>query len=200
MTTDAPGAADTVEIIALSGVAVLVRTAHSDDLAAVNDLHGRCSPQSRRARYHGPRDALRTTEWRRLVDPARAWSVLLAAADEPDRAIGFASLIRLPDPDSTEASLLIEDRWQGFGIGTAVAGHLTTVAKRSGAPALTSWIGPANVRALRIAHRLGADVRVADGVAEARLVLQPRVIAVPPYEPTAVSYLPACRGTTRSSW
>lgn len=155
-------------------VQVLVQTARLCDLAAVNDLHKRCSREARRARYHGPRDGLRPAEWRRLTDPERGSTVLLRANNDRGRAIGFASLMHLPDSEA-EIALLIEDRWQNLGIGTAVVNHLASIASSLSIQALAAWIEPGNARALRIMHGLGAKVDLTDGVAEARILLRSRV-------------------------
>lgn len=101
------------------------------DLARTVAMHRRCSSRTLWSRYH-----------RAMADPstylpallARPGSVHLAARDGTGRIVAMGHL--MPDHSAVEAALLVEDTWQGRGLGTrllrrlsrhAVAGGWTTL-------------------------------------------------------------------------
>ena len=89
------------------------------DLARLVAMHRRCSPQSLWSRYH-----------RAMADPrtylptllSRPGSVHLAARDTTGRIVAVGHL--MPDHTAVEAALLVEDSWQGRGLGTRLLRHL----------------------------------------------------------------------------
>jgi GNAT superfamily N-acetyltransferase len=89
------------------------------DLARHVAMHRRCSPQSVWSRYH-----------RAMADPgtylptllSRPGSVHLAARDTIVRVVAVGHL--LPDRTGVEAALLVEDSWQGRGLGTRLLRYL----------------------------------------------------------------------------
>ncbi|MFJ8357224.1 N-acetyltransferase [Streptomyces sp. NPDC093984] len=89
------------------------------DLARTVAMHRRCSQRTLWSRYHramaGPRTYL----------PAllsRAGSVRLAAQDTAGHIVAVGHL--MPDNSAVEAALLVEDSWQGRGLGTRLLCHL----------------------------------------------------------------------------
>ncbi|MFJ3671150.1 GNAT family N-acetyltransferase [Streptomyces sp. NPDC090106] len=97
------------------------------DLAATVALHRRCSPQTLWSRYH-----------RAMPDPAtylptllsRPGSVHLAVRDDTGRQIAVAHL--MPDRSAAEAALLVQDSWQGRGLGTLLLRGLARHAADGG--------------------------------------------------------------------
>ncbi|WP_217136990.1 GNAT family N-acetyltransferase [Streptomyces sp. AC558_RSS880] len=89
------------------------------DLARLVAMHRRCSPQSVWSRYH-----------RAMADPrtylptllSRPGSVHLAARDTIGRIVAVGHL--MPDHTGVEAALLVEDSWQGRGLGTRLLRHV----------------------------------------------------------------------------
>ncbi|MFG2970339.1 GNAT family N-acetyltransferase [Streptomyces sp. NPDC048288] len=89
------------------------------DLARAVAMHRRCSTQTLWSRYH-----------RAMADPrtylptllARPGSVHLAARDTTGRIVAVGHL--MPDHSAVEAALLVEDAWQGHGLGTRLLRHL----------------------------------------------------------------------------
>ncbi|TQS43917.1 GNAT family N-acetyltransferase [Cryptosporangium phraense] len=146
-----------------SGVPVVVRAATADDLTAVNEMHGRCSPRTLISRYAAGRGALLDREWRRMVDPARGRTFVLAGPDERDAVIGFATLLRVTATGMAEVSLLLRDDWQNAGVGRALARYLVGVAGQLRFAGVVAWIAPDNVRARKLLRGLGGAPELADG-------------------------------------
>ncbi|MFD1313208.1 GNAT family N-acetyltransferase [Streptomyces kaempferi] len=90
-----------------------------DDLAATVEMHRRCSSQTLWSRYHWAMPDPRTYLPALLGRPG---SVHLAARDSTGRIVAVGHL--MPDRSAVEAALLVEDAWQGRGLGTRMPRHL----------------------------------------------------------------------------
>ncbi|MFJ6215604.1 GNAT family N-acetyltransferase [Streptomyces sp. NPDC092296] len=153
-----PAHRETVTLTA--GSEVTVRRAGPDDRQAALELHGRCSAETLRRRYHGPvGDADRYLA--HLLDPRHGQTL---AAELPDgRIVALAHL--LWDGDSAEVALLVEDGWQQRGLGGRLLSRLVALAAEAGMAevyAVTRSSDTAMVAAMR---RLGVplDYHVEDG-------------------------------------
>lgn len=114
------------------GTVVLVRGAVPADLPVVARLHGRCSADTLLQRYLlGGRPPSLATLAAMLTQP------LALAAFAPDgEVVSFATALTSPmragaDPLPARAlsfGLVVEDAWQGRGIGRALAGHVAAGA------------------------------------------------------------------------
>ncbi|WP_189223117.1 GNAT family N-acetyltransferase [Saccharothrix coeruleofusca] len=139
------------------GVALVLRPGGAGDEAAVAELRGRCSMRTLFDRCHS---GVRTVPRRwlhRLLEPPRGTTVLAQCAD---RVVALGQLIRTATPDTAEVSLLVEDAWQGRGVGTALLAELARTARAAGYRELVGWCPPAETALVRTAHRAGLDVAV----------------------------------------
>ncbi|MFD0252324.1 GNAT family N-acetyltransferase [Streptomyces sp. NPDC127113] len=97
------------------------------DLARTVAMHRRCSAQTLWSRYH-----------RAMADPrtylpallSRPGSVHLAARGATGRILAVGHL--MPDHTAAEVALLVEDSWQGRGLGTRLLQHLGEHARAGG--------------------------------------------------------------------
>ncbi|MFE0450122.1 GNAT family N-acetyltransferase [Streptomyces sp. NPDC058914] len=89
------------------------------DLARTVAMHRRCSPQTLWSRYHRAMGDSRTYLPTLLARPG---SVHLAAQDTTGRIVAVGHL--MPDHPAVEAALLVEDSWQGRGLGTRLLHQL----------------------------------------------------------------------------
>ncbi|WP_449061657.1 N-acetyltransferase family protein [Planomonospora algeriensis] len=135
---------------------------------AVRDLHGRCSPESRRFRYFTAMPTLPERVFDRLCDRGRGHSIV---AGRDGQVVALASLMFTPDPGIAELAFLVEDRWQGRGLGSALARMLVTEARDLGFAEVKATLLSDNVRMRRLLVSLGATLNHTDdpGVVEARL-------------------------------
>ncbi|MDR7276495.1 GNAT family N-acetyltransferase [Catenuloplanes atrovinosus] len=132
----------------------VIRRAVASDLDAVNDMHARCSAETRRARYHGQRDRIRRGEWTALCDPPFGFSALVTVER---RTVGLVNVIGTDPAALWEAGLLIEDAWQGRGLGTRAAAYLVWEARAAGACGIEALVEADNARGKRVFTRLGAE-------------------------------------------
>ncbi|MCF6470902.1 GNAT family N-acetyltransferase [Nonomuraea sp. MG754425] len=150
------------------GVEITVRPLTSIYREAVRDLHDRCSPESRRFRYFTSMPALPPRVFDRLCDRNRGHSLV---AGHDGQVVGMASLMFTPDPGIAEMAFLVEDRWQGRGLGTAMAKLLVTTARDLGYAEVRATMLSDNARMRRLLLSLGATLGYTEdpGVVEARL-------------------------------
>ncbi|MEV5327853.1 GNAT family N-acetyltransferase [Nonomuraea fastidiosa] len=150
------------------GVEVTVRPLTSIYREAVRDLHDRCSPESRRFRYFTAMPTLPPRMFDRLCDRSKGYSLV---AGHDGQVVGMANLLFTPDPGIAEMAFLVEDRWQGRGLGTAMARMLVRAAADLGYAEVKASMLSDNARMRRLMISLGATLGYTDdpGVVEARL-------------------------------
>ncbi|MER6948948.1 GNAT family N-acetyltransferase [Nonomuraea sp. NPDC000554] len=159
------------------GVEVEVRPLTAGFREAVRDLHDRCSPESRRFRYFTSMPALPERVFDRLLDKGRGQSIV---ACHDGQVVGLANLMYCPDPGAAEMAFLIEDSWQGRGLGGQLARMLVTAARDTGFAEVRATLLSDNTRMRRLLISLGATLGYTDdpGVIEARMPIG-RMIPVP---------------------
>jgi RimJ/RimL family protein N-acetyltransferase len=147
---------------------VTVRPLTSIYREAVRDLHDRCSPESRRFRYFTAMPALPPRTFDRLCDRSKGYSMV---AGHDGQVVAMANLLYTPDPGVAEIGLLIEDGWQGRGLGVAMARLLVGVARDLGCAEIRATLLSDNPRMRRLLLSLGATLAYTEdpGVMEARL-------------------------------
>lgn len=133
-----------------------VRHAEPADLAEVRALHARCSATTLQRRYltgAGPTE----TRLVRLLSPIRGGTVV---AETPGgQIIAMANLVG--EGVQAEVALLVEDRWQHRGLGTALLREVIGLASETGFDAVVIYTGADNdamLRTLRRLERAGAGI------------------------------------------
>ncbi|BFV60555.1 GNAT family N-acetyltransferase [Kitasatospora sp. CMC57] len=143
-----------------AGADLTVRRADPEDKAAALAMHGRCSSDALRKRYHGPlRDADRYLD--HLLDPRHGQTL---AAETPDgRIVALAHLMW--DDDSAEIALLVEDAWQRRGLGVDLLRRMAALALEAGTPTVYAVTHASNTGLISTMRRLSAplDYQVEDG-------------------------------------
>jgi GNAT superfamily N-acetyltransferase len=131
---------------------LIVRPTTARDLAAVAQMHGRCSARSLLDRYrHGGRPPAVAA-----LDQAlrRPYSIVAVTPAGDVVASGMLERDRVHNEYCVVAGLLVEDGWQRLGIGSELIGHLAGVAQVAGYRELIAY--PAT--ALHAAQRLMIEV------------------------------------------
>jgi GNAT superfamily N-acetyltransferase len=139
---------------AVIDAAVVLAPVGPADGPALDDLMTRCSLRSRYARFFSPVRVLPPVYRAAILagDPIRH-DALVARWPGPDGAIvGLASLAN--GPDAAELGILIEDAWQGRGIGTTLVRQLLTRARSRGVHRIDAVVLPASTRLLGWLGRL----------------------------------------------
>ena len=157
-------------VVLSDGVETRVRPLTHLYREAVRDLHDRCSPDSLRFRYSTSMPALPPGMFDRLCDRDRGHS-LVAGYD--GQVVALATLIFSPDPGIAELAFLVEDRWQGRGLGGALARMLLQEARDLGFAEIKAMLLSDNVRMRRLLVSLGATLAYTEdpGVVEARMAV-----------------------------
>jgi GNAT superfamily N-acetyltransferase len=143
---------------------VTLRRARADDLAALDEMLSRCTVQTTLLRFNVPMPRLP----RAYADTIANRSGVHVVAEADGSIVGIASCV------DGELAILVEDAWQGCGIGTRL---LDEVVARAGRRELTADVSYGNPRALRMLKRL-APTHVSAGPDGYRLVMQ--LATIPP--------------------
>jgi RimJ/RimL family protein N-acetyltransferase len=156
------------EFLLPDGAPITVRPLTDVYREAVRDLHERCSAAARRFRYFTSMPALPPRMFERLCDRTRGRSLV---AGHDGQVVAMANLMFSADPGIAELAFLVEDRWQGRGLGSALARMLVTEARELGYAEVKATMLADNTRMRRLLVSLGAALGHTDdpGVIEARL-------------------------------
>ncbi|MCV2487804.1 GNAT family N-acetyltransferase [Geodermatophilus sp. YIM 151500] len=173
-------------------VVVPTRPVSPDDLPRFGRLWPRLSPDTVYRRFHAPLRSLPPETVRRFVevDHDRREAVVATLGDE---VIGVARYDRSPDdPGTAEFAIVVEDAWQGAGVGRQLLVELVDLAARRGVHTFTATVQPDNERVLGLIRRVlpGSTLHPDGDVVEVRSPLRPPAAAAPaavPPEPLALS-------------
>lgn len=160
------------------GAEVQVKPLTSLYREALRDLHERCSPETRRFRYFTANPTLPPRMFDRLCDRARGQSLV---AGHDGQVVALASLMFTSDPGIAEIAFLVEDRWQGRGLGTHLARMILAQARDLGFAEVRATLLYDNMRMRRLLISLGATLAHTEdpGVMEARLAVGVMATASP---------------------
>lgn len=152
------------------GAEVQVKPLTSLYREALRDLHERCSPETRRFRYFTANPTLPPHMFDRLCDRARGQSLV---AGRDGQVVALASLMFSADPGIAEIAFLVEDRWQGRGLGGRLARMLLAQARDLGFAEVRATLLYDNTRMRRLLGSLGATLTHTEdpGVMEARIAV-----------------------------
>jgi len=135
-------------------LAVATRPVRPDDLAGFYRMWPRLSRDTVYRRFHSPLHSLPPEAVRRFVtvdhDLRDAVVALLG-----DDVIHSARYDRSPaDPDVAEFAILVEDAWQGMGLGRQLLGQLIDPPRHHPARTFTATVQPDNDAVIGLIRRL----------------------------------------------
>ncbi len=135
-----------------------VRGGRPDDARALAAMHERCSMDTIFRRYLCAVPALSKTWQAQLLTT----TVSLVAVDDGGaiRALGNVARLGTDAAGTAELGVLVEDSYQGRGLGTTMARHLAAAARLVGLRTLRMDLLPSSAAAARTAARLGPAVAV----------------------------------------
>ena len=135
-------------------LAIPTRPVQLDDEARFYRLWPRLSRETVYRRFHAPVHGLPAEVVHRLVDVDHDLREAVVA-DLGGEVVGVARYDRSPtDPSTAEFAVLVEDAWQGVGIGRQLLAELTELAARRGVRALTADVQADNDRMVGLVRRL----------------------------------------------
>jgi GNAT superfamily N-acetyltransferase len=130
---------------------VRTRQAAADDIAALRELYDRCSPETLERRFHAPLARVPERFLPRLIEPQPGWSLLALQGEE---VIGHGCAGAL-SPATVEVGLVVDDAFQGTGVGTRLMRDLAGSAAKRGYRSLLCLVEPDNEAVLRTVERAG---------------------------------------------
>ena len=138
------------------GTRVPVRRVRAGDAAALQRLVGRSSDRSVELRFFGPLKALSDDMARRFADVDGRDKFALVALDpeSPEEIVGVVRYAREGDQDGAEYAALIEDRFQGKGLGIRLTRCLIEAARENGIGYLYALVMRENADMLRLLRHL----------------------------------------------
>ena len=146
-------------------IPVETRPVRPDDGPLFCRLWDRLSPETVYRRFHAP---LRSpaVDAQRLVEVDHDLREALVAVVGGE-VVGVARYDRSPtDPGTADVAVVVEDAWQGVGVGRQLLAELTALAGRRGVRRLTADVQTDNDRMVGLVRRLlpGALLTPAHGV------------------------------------
>lgn len=146
------------------GTWVLLRSATPEDVAAVEGLLQRVSPASRRMRFFGGvAQVSRAFVEELCAPPGRERACLLAVWGEgaQARVVGIGNYVALPGRNTAEVAFLVDDAFQGRGIGTLLLERLAGIAAGQGLVGFEAEVLPDNRPMIDVFRQSGFQVRQA---------------------------------------
>jgi GNAT superfamily N-acetyltransferase len=136
------------------GSEVQMRRADSSDAPLVAALHARCSPEARRSRFLSPTPRLAPGELDELLGESGRGEAVLAVTADGGSAVAIASL-HLESVESARFAVLVENAWQGRGLGTALLRRIAESAAEQGVVELTGTARADDLGLTRLLRRAG---------------------------------------------
>jgi len=157
------------------GATVVLRPIRPEDEGALTALYDRLSPLTAYQRFFTVMRRL-PPDWAHIlanVDYDRRMAIV--ALGPGDVVIGVARYAYEPTADEAEIAIVIEDPWQGRGLGRALLGDLLTYARGKGIRRFRAYVLVDNVRMLKLLKRVATVVerRTESGVVSLLLTLPP---------------------------
>ena len=143
-----------IDALLMDGRIVHVRPVSGADTDALSALYSRASPRSRYLRFFTGAISI-DREVKRLVTPGRDRVAL--AAEHEGLTVGVVSYEVLNGAQA-EIAILVDDAWQGQGIGSLLIEHLAAIARRAGIQELVGDVLATNVAMLRASASLAPGI------------------------------------------
>ncbi len=144
------------------GRQVTIRAVRTDDKGRMADAIRQTSPESFYRRSFSPKRDLGDDELKRLTEAYFANVVALVAImkeEGQERIVGGGRYIRTgAQAETAEVAFLIDDAYQGVGIGSRIFKHLAALARASGIIKFEAEVLPSNEGMLRLFGRSGLPV------------------------------------------
>ncbi|MEZ4735094.1 MAG: GNAT family protein [Caldilineaceae bacterium] len=160
-----------------SGETVKVRPLRSGDALLLQELHQRVSPTTLYYRYLRPyQPTLAELAQICRLGKGEGAGIIALMEGPPIQAIGFAHYhIDRQQPTTAEVGFLVEDRFQGQGVGRTLFQQLVQRAQAQGLQTFTAYVHPTNHAMLRVFQRSGLPLTMnfVDGLHAVRITLRP---------------------------
>jgi RimJ/RimL family protein N-acetyltransferase len=139
-----------------TGVEIPFRVIRPDDASALQRLHGRCSERTIYLRFFGPMKKLSDEKARYFAstDGVDHFGLVALDPENPNEIIGVVRYARTPGDERAEYAALVEDRWQGEGVGADLTRRLIDEARDNGVRFFYALVMGENKRMLNVLRHL----------------------------------------------
>ncbi|HCT81462.1 MAG TPA: GNAT family N-acetyltransferase [Micromonosporaceae bacterium] len=154
------------DVLLSDGTTVHLRQIDPSDAEAVVAMHGRFSERTRYMRYFSPYPRIPARDLERFVNVDHVSREALVVSSGSN-LVGVGRYERLgPGATDAEVAFVVEDAYQGRGVGSVLLEHLAAAAREVGIERFVAEVLPANATMLRVFTDTGFEVtrRYADGV------------------------------------
>jgi RimJ/RimL family protein N-acetyltransferase len=143
-------------LVLRDGTGVPVREIRAEDAPALQRLVGRSSERSIELRFFGPMKELSDEKARRFaeVDGKDRFALVALDPDDENEIVAVVRYEREGDTDGAEYAALVEDRFQGRGLGIGLTRRLIEAAQENGIRRLHALVLRENRRMLRLLRSL----------------------------------------------
>lgn len=158
------------------GTSVTLRPVAPEDAPRLQALHSRLSTESRYMRFFSVRADLPPEQARQLAVldyHTRMAFVATHVQDGEEQIIGVAryAVSNPAKPNEAEAAIVVEDRYQGRGIGTILLARLLEYARRHGIEYFCANVDSMNTTMLQMIQRIKmtTEMKLNSGVWDIRI-------------------------------
>jgi GNAT superfamily N-acetyltransferase len=150
-----------------SGVEISFRVVRPNDAPALQRLHARCSERTIYLRFFGSMEKLSDEKARYFAstDGVDHFGLVALDPEDPNEIIAVVRYARKPGDERAEYAALVEDNWQGQGVGAALTHPLIDEARGNRVRSFYAPVKNANKRMLNVLRHLDLpeQERVEDG-------------------------------------
>ena len=139
-----------------NGVEIAFRIVRPDDASALQRVHARCSERTIYLRFFGSLEKLSDQQAKYFASTDGVDHLGLVALDPQDsnEIIAVARYARQPGSERAEYAALVEDRWQGHGVGAELTRQLIEQARDNGVRSFYALVKGKNKRMLSVLRHL----------------------------------------------
>jgi len=139
------------------GSRIEVRAQQPEDQAAMLEVFGRMSEQSRYTRFFAPKPGLSEKEIAHFmnVDFFNHVALVAVADDAGSRRIVGAGRYIVSQPGTAELAFAVDDAHQGRGIASALIRHLAAIGRAAGLDGLHAEVLDGNAPMLKVFEKSG---------------------------------------------
>src|SRR5829696_1637948 len=139
-----------------SGVEIPFRVVRPDDAPALQRLHSRCSERTIHLRFFGSMKELSDEKARYFAstDSSDHFGLVALDPEDPNQIIAVVRYARKPGDERAEYAALVEDRWQGHGVGASLTQRLIEEARDNGVRSFYALVKGKNKRMLSALRHL----------------------------------------------
>lgn len=146
-------------VLLKDGRTALLRRAGPRDLPLFVEFLRRLSPASLRMRFFSPIAPERAAELLLSAKPEEEKVVLVVLLGEPPRIVATGEYVRLKGEETAEVAFLVDDAYQGKGLGTLLLERLALLAAKRGVRRFQAFVLPENQRMLSVFMESGFQVK-----------------------------------------